>query len=237
MTPEVAADLRKEPRFQLRPLGGRDGPGEEDGAQMERLGVDAFLVQEPGQVAGVAGGGDQDGGPVVLEHGHLVVDVKGFLGDDRGFDGLGPQSVAGGAARSRAAQADLDDVVGGHARRHELPRHEPAPARQVVLGMAGHQLAAFGPDDRMQADDLPQRQGEHAVREAGQKILRPGGREAGQFFERVDPGFPGGLAVAAHVAAQARQEGLKPFQLELAQLGLRQGLVFRVKKVHSQISL
>ena len=181
-------------------------------------GIHAAFFHGAHEVQGVGGGGDENGGPVVLQHRELVVDVQRVFGDDGGFDKFGAQHVACGIGINRTAEGDLDDIVGGDAAGDKLARDEAAPLGEVVARVPDHKRLAFRAKGGVKPDDFTQWKRKHAVRKARHHVFGCGEGKRREVGQRFETGIGESLAVAADVAAEPHEEGLKALELELLQL-------------------
>jgi hypothetical protein len=203
---------------------------------VQRLRVNPALVQLLHQLAGVGRGGYEHGGPIVLQHRQLVIDVERVFRDDRSLDALGAQDITREAARGAVAEIDLEDVIGRHARGHELARDEPAPMLEIVLSVASDELFALRADRGMQANHFAERERKHPVGEAPDQIGGMSDRQASQIFQRFHTDVADDFAIAADVAFQSHEQGLQAFELQLLQLIDWHAFEFGIEELHCQIS-
>jgi len=201
------------------------------------LGVNAALLGGACQIEGVGGGGDENGGAVVLKHRQLVINVQRVFGDDRRLDEFGPPHVAHRAGLRQPAQGNKYDIVGGDAARRELPGDQPAPVGQGVAGVAEHQRFAVRAQSRVQADYLAQRKGEHAVGKTLHHIFLRGEGQPVQVAQGLKAEIPQLLAVAADVAAQPGKQRLEALKLHLLQLEAGNLFVAAIKRAHGRRQL
>ncbi len=100
--------------------------------------------------------------------------------------------------------------------------------------MADHQGLALGAEGGVEADNLTQREGEHAVGESLDHVFLGSEGEPVQVRQRVEPKVGQLLAVAADVAAEADQQGLEALELHLFQLRAGHQFVSAIEGAHAR---
>ena len=96
---------------------------------------------------------------------------------------FGTVMQAESAGKQAVTEGDVDNIVVGHAGRGHEPGNQLGPGIQVVAGVADHGRLAGGAGRGMDADDILERHGEHAVRIVDPQILLGGKRQPGQVVQ------------------------------------------------------
>ena len=220
--------------FELLPHGVRPGFGAEQSVfQGQGVGVDPHFHHGVGDQHGVARRAHERRGLEVLHDLDLTPRVAAGDRNDRSAEPLGPVVQAEGAGEQAVVEGDLDHIVLGDAAGGQHARHEVRPGLDVVPGVA-HDRGHAGRSRRsVEADDLPERQGEQPVRIVVPQIALGRKGKLAEVFERsqivgIELDLVEFFAVKGNVLVHPAQGRLEPLELQLRKLFPVHAFAFRL---------